>query len=119
MSRRLTVTWHPDAVRRAISHAQAITSAGGADDDISIYEYPGGRLSFMDLAALVDASRAALVDNEAVDWQQVALKLALAEDADYRRLTTPEVEALRQLVDAEHARQTNATPAVPEGGDDR
>jgi len=110
--RRLTVTWHPDAVRRAIDHAAAITSAAGVDD---VYRFPGGCLSFMDLAALVDASRAALGDNEAVDWEQVALKLALTEGADYCRLTTREAEALRQLVDVERARQNKAIPTVPEG----
>lgn len=113
MARRLTVTWHPDAVRRAIDHATAVTSTGRPDD---VYELlPGGWLSWMDLGALVDASRAALGDGEAVDWEQVALKLALTEGVAYTRLTTPEAEALRQLVDLEHARQNNATSTVPEG----
>lgn len=112
MPRRLTVTWHPDAVREAINHAVAITKAAGPDD---MYRFPGGHLSYMDLAALVDASRAALGDGEAVDWEQVALKLALTEGVAYTRLTTGEAEALRQLVDIERARQNNATPTVPEG----
>lgn len=112
MARRLTVTWHPDAVRRAIDHATTITSAGKPDD---VYEFPGGRLSWMDIGALVDASRAALGDGEAVDWEQVALKLALTEGADYCQLTTREAEALRQLVDVERARQNRAIPTVPEG----
>lgn len=112
VARRVTVTWHPDAVRQAVDHATAITRAGSPDD---IYRFPGGHLSWMDVAALVDASRAALGDGEAVDWEQVALKLALTEGADYRRLTTREAEALRQLVDVERARQNNATRPVPEG----
>lgn len=110
-SRTLKVTWHPDAVRRAISHAKAITNADPNPD--AIYHLPGGPLSWMDLAALLDASRAALGDDEAVDWERVAVKLALADGADFLRLTTPEAEALRPLVDAERARET------PEDGDTR
>jgi hypothetical protein len=102
----VTVTWHPDAVRRAINHAKAITSA--AQDPDAVYQLPGGRLSWMDLSALADASRAALGDDEAVDWERVAVKLALADGADFLRLTTKEAEALRPLVDAERQRETAA-----------
>lgn len=108
-SRTLTVEWHPDAVRRAIDRALSITRA--ARDADAVWEFPGGQLSYMDLACLIDAARAALGDNDPVDWQQVALKLALTDGADYCRLTTPEAEALRQLVDAERAK--------PEAGSDR
>lgn len=41
----------------------------------------------------------------AVDWQQVAFKLALQGDGSFRRLSTREADALRHLVDAEHDRQ--------------
>lgn len=109
-TRTLRVTWHPNAVRRAIDNASAITKATRDADEV--YDLRGGHLSFMDLACLVDAARAALGDGEPVDWQQVALKLALTDGADYCRLTTPEAEALRQLVDA-RKRET------AEGGDTR
>lgn len=102
--RRVTVTWHPDAVRQAVDNAAVVISAGDPDD---VYEFFGGRLSWMDLSALVDASRAALGDGQAVDWEQVALKLALTDGVAFYRLTTPEADALRQLVDTENARQKN------------
>lgn len=109
-TRTLRVTWHPNAVRRAIDNASAITKATRDADEV--YDLRGGHLSFMDLACLVDAARAALGDGEPVDWEQVALKLALTDGADFLRLTTKEAEALRPLVDAERKRET-------EGGDTR
>jgi hypothetical protein len=54
-------------------------------------------------------------DGEPVDWEQVALKLALTDGADYCRLTTKEAEALRQIVDVERARQKSTTGTTPDG----
>lgn len=80
-TRTLRVTWHPNAVRRAIDNASSITKA--ARDADEVYDLRGGHLSFMDLACLIDAARAALGDDEAVDWERVAVKLALADGADF------------------------------------
>jgi hypothetical protein len=55
--RTLKVTWHPNAVRGAIERAAAVTTAAGVDTE-DVYEFRGGRLSWMDLACLLDAARA-------------------------------------------------------------
>jgi hypothetical protein len=49
-----------------------------------------------------------------IDWQQVAVKLARTEGGAFYRLTTPEADALRQLVDADGR---HATPR--DGGEPR
>lgn len=54
----LKVTWHPNAVRQAVDHAVDITQAAESPD--AVYRLPGGHLTWMDLACLVDAGRAAL-----------------------------------------------------------
>lgn len=60
------------------------------------------------------------------DWQQVALKLALQGDGSFRRLSTREADAVRQLVDAERDRQDTAaevhadrTADAADGGEPR
>jgi hypothetical protein len=57
----LKVTWHPDAPRRAVENAAAVVTHGSPDD---VYELAGGRLTWTDLACLVDMGRALLAEHD-------------------------------------------------------
>lgn len=52
-ARTLHVSWHPDAIQRAVQHAKQVLDST-ADPDASVV----GPLTWMDLACLVDAGRA-------------------------------------------------------------
>jgi hypothetical protein len=60
--RTLTVTWHPDAIRRAVDHALAVLKG---DPDAEAFRIGSGHLTAMDLACLIDAGRAFLDDERA------------------------------------------------------
>jgi hypothetical protein len=60
--RTLTVSWHPDAVQRAVERALAIVQEGDPDNG-ALLSNGTGRLSWMDLACLVDAGRAFLAED--------------------------------------------------------
>jgi hypothetical protein len=121
----LHVTWHPDAVDRAIERCTAVTRTISPDTSIDV---AGASLTWTDLACLLDLARTALAEiaSEGVDWQAVAMKLALQGDGSFRRLSTREADAVRQLVDAERDRQDTAadvhadrTADAADGGEPR
>jgi hypothetical protein len=60
------VMWHPNAIRRAVERVSAAVMSKDADPD-AWYQVGGKRVSWMDLACLVDAGRAVLDDTDQAD----------------------------------------------------
>lgn len=65
MTKTLTVTWHENAIKRALESVSAIVRGEKVDAD-SVWRVGDGVLSWMDLACLVDLGRHA-VEHECPD----------------------------------------------------
>jgi hypothetical protein len=118
MSRTITVSWHENAIDRAIERVRAITCAEDVDTD-AVFLVGEKPLSWMDLACLLDLGRHAVSTLENPDspagapegshqteppagepnWKAIAIKLGQRE-SDWQLLNTDEAEALRVEVDA-------------------
>lgn len=102
--RTMTVSWHENAVKRAVANAKAMLDHG-IDDTPIVRSTPGVPLTWQDVAVLVDIART--LDEDCAELQKLRKQLQHYQDTEGYRL------AIEQILDG--ALGPNAEDGTGEG----